>query len=265
MLLKSVLIVFLIILSGCNYKEKTTKNAEIDMNILTESEWSILAGKRIFFGHQSVGADIVDGINDLKNENNSNEFIVIESKNKSDYLRPVFAHAFIGKNTDPKSKMDDFIAVLQNNLADTIDIAFMKLCYIDIDRHTDIADLFNYYQTSIKTLQERYPDLKILHCTVPLTITSGGLKGLAKVILGRDNNVYRDRFNQLIRGHYPKNEIFDIADLESRYPDGSVNESVYGIPCLITDYTSDGRHLNQKGRVFIAGELLKTLVKNGDQ
>jgi hypothetical protein len=213
----------------------------------------------VFFGHQSVGDNIIGGINELKNVSYSDEFRIMELKSKLDIVRPVFAHAFIGKNTDPKSKIDDFTNLLKSGIADSIDIAFMKFCYVDFNKKTQVDELFEYYQIRTDSLQRRFPNLKIIHWTVPLTIKPNGIKGLAKGILGMDDNEYRNRFNKLIRKHYIAVEIFDIAELESRFSNGALNKSIFGVPCLIHEYTTDGRHLNENGSAFIAYQLLKML------
>jgi hypothetical protein len=147
-------------------------------------------------------------------------------------------------------------------LGDVVDIAFMKLCYIDINNDTDVRELFEYYLKSLDSLQTKYPDLKIIHFTVPLTIKSKGIKGLAKVILKRDDNINRNKFNELMKNQFDQNELFDIAGIESTFPDGSSYRYVNGIPGLIPEYSSDGRHLNQDGKVLVARELVRKLLMN---
>jgi len=232
------------------------------MNKLTENDWIQLSDKRIFFGHRSVGSNIIEGITDLKNESNSTLVNILETKDVSDFQHPLFAHSGIGNNLDPKSKIDDFVNILKSGLGGSVDIAFMKLCYIDINNRTDINELFEYYQTAINLLQKEYPHLKIIHCTVPLTTKPKGLKGLAKVILKMDDNVFRDKYNQLMRNHYDSIVLFDIAKIEATFPDGTFNRYLNGIPGLIPEYSSDGRHLNQQGRLLIANELMRKLLMN---
>jgi hypothetical protein len=234
------------------------------MRKLTENEWIRLSNKRIFFGHQSVGNNIIDGIMTLKNESNSTAFILLETKDKSDFQHPLFAHSFIGKNLNPKSKIDDFINIMESGLADSVDIAFMKLCYIDINRRTNISALFIYYQTLVGILQEKYPHLKIIHFTVPITTKPKGIKGLAKILLKMDNNVYINRYNEFLRNHYKDFELFDIANIEATFSDGNSNSYSHGIPGLIYEYSSDGGHLNQRGGSFIAYELICKLIMNAD-
>ena len=260
--LEQALFIFLILLASCNNKKEMTNSNFTQMNKLTEGDWIKLSDKRIFFGHQSVGSNIIDGITTLKNESNSTSFVVLETKDKSDFLHPIFAHSSIGNNYDAKSKIDDFVNILQSGLADSLDVAFMKFCYVDIDRHTNINTLFEYYKTSINTLQEKYPYLKIIHYTVPLMTKPKGLKGLIKTILKMDNNVFSNKYNELMRNHYSDSELFDIAKIEATFSDGAANKYGNGIPGLIPEYTSDGGHLNQRGRLLMADELLRKLLMN---
>jgi hypothetical protein len=231
------------------------------MQKMSEKYWITISNARIFFGHQSVGYNIVDGINDLKNESHSSLFTILETRRSADFQHPVFAHSAIGKNLDPVSKIDDFVNILESGLADSVDIAFMKLCYVDFNRHTDINRLFEYYQNAMGNLQKKYPHVKIIHFTAPLTIKPQGLKGFVKILLKMDPNTERNKYNELIRNHYSDSELFDIAKIESTFPDGSANTYVGGIPGLVPGYASDGRHLNQQGRLRIASELIKFLAE----
>lgn len=261
----ALLIVFLILtifLQGCSCDRISNyKDSEI-MEKITENDWIKLSGKRYFFGHKSVGNNIMDGITDLLNESNFTGFEILEITSASNLESTVFAHGSIGENGNPISKIDAFVSMLSSGLADSVDIAFMKFCYVDIRKHTDIEEIFNYYQNSIRSVQLAHPDLKIIHFTVPLKVKPLGIKGLARIILDMDDNKYRNRFNELIRDTYPENELFDIARLEARYPDNTYN--IYWIkrPGLIADYSSDGGHLNEKGRLIIARELIHKLLNN---
>jgi len=44
-----------------------------------EAYWQILAGERIFFGHQSVGYNIIDGITDVMNEYDHIKLNIVET------------------------------------------------------------------------------------------------------------------------------------------------------------------------------------------
>jgi hypothetical protein len=49
-----------------------------------ESQWEELSKKRIYFGHQSVGVNIVDGIKDVLRENPQIKLRVVETSSPSE-------------------------------------------------------------------------------------------------------------------------------------------------------------------------------------
>lgn len=233
------------------------------VNNMPASGLEKIAGIKIFFGHQSVGYNIMDGLAVLAKEN-SVDVRILESRTQSDFGKPVFAHGKIGKNQDPKSKIDDFCNLLSSGLADSVDVAFFKFCYVDFNHKSDQKEIFDYYTSSMQVLKEKYPGLKILHCTVPLAIKPAGLKGFARKILRLDDNRYRNDFNELMRDHYSEAELYDLARLESSHPDGRINSYFFGNSAMVPEYTSDGGHLNETGSRMAADGLIRALVRLQD-
>jgi len=243
--------------SRCSIENE--KHADANILVMNNLEWSLITGKKVFFGHQSVGNGVIKGIDSLQSTGTTSTINIVLTRDTSDFNGPIFAHSKIGKNLDPKSKIDDFVNILESGVGSAVDIAMMKLCYVDIDKNTDIKELFNYYQNSVNRMKSRFPDLNIIHWTVPLTEKPKGIKGVAKTILRMDDNVYRNRYNQLLRQSYSKEDIFDIAAIESTFDDGTQNLYKKAIPGLISDYSSDGSHLNELGRKVVAQHLLRIL------
>ncbi|MBN2523265.1 MAG: hypothetical protein JXB24_08305 [Bacteroidales bacterium] len=255
-----------LLLASCTDNDPELLLNQNSMKKPSERDWNLLAETRIFFGHRSVGNNILDGITELKNESDPKGFSIIETKNGSEIDHPLFAHALIGENRFPKSKIDEFVRILDGGMADSADLAFMKLCFADINRQTDIKELFDYYKSSMDSVKTEYPHLKIFHITVPLIIKQEGIKGLIKRILLMDDNLYRHRYNELMRACYNTSELFDLAKIESTFPDNT--GYLYGIrkiPGLIPQYASDGGHLNQTGKLLTGNELLHFIVKVVDE
>lgn len=244
---------------------------------ITKDQWSNLIKKKIYFGHQSVGYNIISGVQDVFKENNLPEPNLKETRQASDFIQPVFAHSQIGKNIDPKSKVDDFVDLMEIGVGKNVDIAFFKFCYVDIDGETDINGLYHYYVNSMQKLMKEYPKVKFIHVTVPLTATSvagikARIKELVKKIIGRETvqersvkgNLQRNRFNELLVKKYGVENVFDLALAESSYPDGRReflkwnNQAIYA---LVPGYTHDGGHLNEYGRKIIAAGFLEFLIK----
>jgi hypothetical protein len=57
----------LLILLSCGGQTMKSESVRLpSLNDITEENWAKLAEKRIFFGHQSVGDNIIKGINRIK-------------------------------------------------------------------------------------------------------------------------------------------------------------------------------------------------------
>jgi hypothetical protein len=237
------------------------------LNTIPQAKWDSLSKKKIYFAHQSVGQNIIDGIKDVMGHNSAIRLDIRETSNPSDLNNPLFAHSPIGLNTDPKSKIDHFREILEGGIGQVTDIAMFKFCFVDIDRKTDIESLFNYYDKTITNLEVKYPSLRIITFTVPLTNMPQGIKPIIKRMLGmmppfKDDNIKRNVFNHKLRDRFGKS-AFDLADAESALPGGKkacymVGNETYNL--LNPSYTDDGGHLNAQGKQVVAIDLLLYLL-----
>ena len=248
----------------------TNTKPAVSIDTIPIATWEILAKKKIFFGHQSVGNNIIDGVEDLMKTHTGIKLHILRTEDPSGFSSGGFAHYSIGQNEKPETKIQDFERIMDQGIGSQADIAFFKFCYVDITAKTDIQKLFNEYKHTMDVIKNKYPKTTFLHCTVPLmTNPKSSIKSLIKKLLGRvsgiHNNVARNEFNELLRNEYSgKAMIIDIAEMESTYLDGTKeslmqdNKTYYS---LIPDYTDDGGHLNELGRKQVAEEFLKLLVK----
>lgn len=235
------------------------------INDIPEDAWKKLSQYTIFFGHQSVGYNILEGINDVMKENKEFKLRVIETTNPNDLTTPAFAHSRVGENRLSQSKLDSFSEYLSNGIGKKTDIAFIKFCYVDINKGTDIEEMFDYYKTVMEDLKQKFPDVTFVHFTVPLTYDEKGIKATAKKILGRTvrgygDNIKRNQYNELLKSEYgDKEPVFDIAAIESTALDGQRNARTkdgYTYYAMFEQYTDDGGHLNEQGRKIVAEQLL---------
>jgi len=230
--------------------------------MVSEAVVQAVSQKQIYFAHQSVGYNILDGVLALTGE----KLDIRELKDGIDWSVPVFAHAPVGENTQPLSKVDDFQRQLATGIGAQADIAFMKFCYVDFNAETDAKVVFKAYDEAVRSLEASYPELKLVHLTVPLMTQQTGIKAVIKRILGRDvygerENLKRQEFNKLVRSSYGR--VFDLAQIEATRPDGTLNEHVLEgemYYSLVPDYTYDGGHLNETGAKLAARELLNFLA-----
>lgn len=235
---------------------------KVDLKIISAEAIDKLKTKKILFAHKSVGRNIIAGIEDIIA--NNPQFKSLNIKETVEINGPGIYHIQNGKNRHPKNKCDEFKKTLmKDSLGNKLDIAFFKFCYVDFSEDTDVQDIFAYYNQTIGSIQNKFPDLKLIHVTAPLSVHAyGGIKGFIKNILKGDiNNIKRNQFNKLLRAKY-KN-IYDLARIETQYPDGKratfkENGSTYY--SLIKEYSNDGGHLNKIGRFYAASEMLNVLA-----
>jgi hypothetical protein len=235
------------------------------MKDVPDSAWKKLSEKKIYFGHMSVGFNIMAGVDDVLKENAKLKLSIVETNNPADFNRPLFAHSRVGKNHEPSSKIKGFSTFMNGGLGEKADIGFLKFCFVDIYAPTDVQKVFGEYRASMAELRKKYPQVTFVHVTAPLTTVQSGWKAFIKKIIGRPidgykDNIQRDSFNELLRKEYKgKEPIFDLAMFESTLPGGSratFTKDGKEYPCLVPEYTKDGGHLNEKGRKFVAEQLL---------
>jgi hypothetical protein len=229
-----------------------------------------LAARRIYFGHQSVGGNIMDGVDELGKHRASSLVRVVALDRLGTEPGGFFAHSKVGRNEHPGTKTDDFARLLDAGLGGRVDIAFHKYCYADIGEGTDVGPLFEHYRAIMSGLRERYPAVTFVHVTVPLMAVQSGWKSGVKKLLGRAPDHYqanfaRERFNDRMRQQYAGREpLFDLAAYEALDGDGRPVAISLGSTSGRTLYqplTVDGGHLNEAGRRRIAENLLVFLAE----
>jgi hypothetical protein len=229
----------------------------------------VLARQRVYFGHQSVGRNILDGLKELS-ASAGVPVPVAEVPHAADLRSPGVGHTFVAENGDPMRKLQSFAAALGEG--SQADVALLKFCYVDINADTDPRALFDAYRKTIDRLRVKNPKTTFVHVTLPLTTVQTGPKAWAKRLLGRApygtiENVKREEYNGLLRRTYAGREpIFDLARVESIAADGTQATAEWGgatVPAMVSAYTDDGGHLNRAGRLRAAQALVAVVAAAG--
>jgi hypothetical protein len=273
---KKIAVVLLIIiqvffLNACEgiNMEKTPEPMTYSLERIPESNWKKLSQRKIYFGHHSVGYNIIEGLSETIAENPEIKLNIVESENPFALTGPMFAHSRLGRNHYPISKVDAFVSLMNAGFGRKADIAFFKFCFVDIVAQSNVNQIFSQYNQQVEQLRRQYPNTRFVHVTTPLTIVQSGPKAFIKSIIGRpidgyEDNIKRHLFNEMMRKHFrDKDPIFDLAQVESTQPDGKRSAfkkdgKIYF--SLDPEYTSDGGHLNEKGRKIVAKALLVLLA-----
>lgn len=234
-------------------------------------DWAAVRGRRVFFGHQSVGDNILDGMCDLASAAGeaAPQVISLDAGGAQGLAGAgstgapsgdgFLAEAHIGENGDPAAKMADFARLMRGGVGAAVDVALMKFCYVDFGRRTRPDRLFDDYLAMADRLAQEFPDVTLLHATVPLT-TGPSLA-----------NALRGAFNSMLRERYAADRIIDIAALETgttpvdrAASDGSRRRidvpAAFARETLDPALTTDGGHLNDLGRRRVATGFLRALA-----
>lgn len=234
--------------------------------------------KVVFFGHQSVGYNIIEGIKDLSAEHQKEYHI--KSLEKKDNFQNIdfnnvnLLETTIGRNRYPLEKIEDFAHYFETEISDHVDIALMKFCYVDSGQEISSEELADAYIQEMERLEQTYPHVTFVYVTMPLRGTPRKLdvwakniifKILGRPIYGRDDNIERHEFNQALRtSKAHTGRLFDLAMIESTRSDGNIQsfrKNGRDYPVLVPEYTYDGGHLNKRGRVHVAGDFLSFIRK----
>ncbi len=167
MTIRNAIVIFSITLvfSGC------TKNYKADMNDFYKvygkdmedmgAAMKEVSSMSIYFGHQSVGFDILSGIESWEVETGV-KIPKIEIRDFSNTGEASLVHFQVGANKDPFSKIDDFAALVKEIPKDKPAIAFFKFCYIDFHKTADVDAIFKAYRDKMLDLRDSLDNCRIV-------------------------------------------------------------------------------------------------------
>lgn len=249
-----------------------TATPEVDSSKLADALRAV-ASRRVYFAHQSVGENIIAGLEALAREHPDAGLTTVATRDPSVLATgtPLFVHFRAGTNEQPATKNADFLRFLARRPRPDSGIAMLKYCYVDALDPRPARQIFDDYVRTVATIRERYPDLTIVHVTMPLGTVPTGMRARVKEMLGRDLGkplaVKRNAYNTLLRDAYRgKEPLFDLAELEARRPDGApvfFSSGAETIPALAPELTWDDGHLNLVGQRLAAQALVMVLARAG--
>jgi hypothetical protein len=244
-----VLLAILFVTSG------QIKHQEQAVVPISKSELERVAAKRVVFAHQSVGENILSGVRRLAKEKQVS-LNIVEIRQPPSSGAGIF-HFKVGRNGAPLEKISDYVSAVNGETFTGIDIALMKLCYVDINTESDAQAIAKAYTDAVKALQAKHPGTRFVAMTAPLRAGAG----FFKKILGRGSkglaeNAKRLEFNTYLRQNFDAAHLFDIAKLEAE----EVKVDGKSIEVLRTSLTDDGGHLNADGQHLVGAAFLKFLA-----
>lgn len=229
-----------------------------------------LSNARVYFAHQSVGRNILKGIEMLSQETGVSLRVEEVAENAAAPEGPGLFHTNVGQNGAANSKISSFVSAVKVPSPASYDVAILKLCYTDLgsgSQDQSPKDLFDRYQRSISAVEVDSPGVTILHSTIPLRAEPPGMKTKVKRMLGMSiisdaDNQLRSEYNSLVRAQ-GTTALFDVARLEATRRDGSLatfTVSGHEVEMLAPEHTYDGGHLNDPAKRHFAAEFLHALA-----
>ncbi len=230
------------------------------------SELALLRSSRVLFSHQSVGHNLLTGLQRLAREHGGVAIPLLSIDDADRSTAPGIIDLSGGQNGAPASKLVFFADTLHAHPDAKPALAFLKLCFVDFDPNTDVGALFAEYQPTLSALKREHPEITFAHVTTPLTRRPSDLRSRVLRVLGRQvwedaANVKRCQWNERLLRSFSSDPIFDLARVESTRPDGSresfstaTGGTYYS---LVPAYTDDGGHLNELGQNVAARELVR--------
>jgi hypothetical protein len=265
----------LLLFAGCQRNGNDVKEIHVEYGNGTDQVGSYIQkvdGLKIYFGHQSVGYNILDGIEMWENESGV-RLEKVESRDPALNAGTPLVHFRVGSNSFPRAKIDDFVNFVEQVPDEGNPVALFKFCYVDFTPETDVDSLFGYYKEKMLYLKENYPHVRLMACTVPYMGLKRGVKTQVKKVLGRPANgrlanIKRNAFNRKLLSDFPGSiPVFDLGGIESTLPDGSkatFNYDGTDYPYMPDIYTYDLGHLTELGSKTLAYNLLAFFAEEFD-
>lgn len=230
---------------------------------ISKAELEAVAKKRVVFAHQSVGYNILEGASKLAADQGV-ALSIVETRQPSAEGAGIF-HFTAGQNGAPDKKISDYADTVSAANFPEVDVALMKLCYVDFSVNTDGLALAKSYTDVLQRLQKAHPATRFVAVTAPLTTVQSGAKAWVKGLLGRPTgeteNGRRHQFNEYLRQHFGPGLLFDLAKIESEATGASREDP----PALQSELTNDGGHLNEKGQRLAGAAFLKLIALPQDE
>lgn len=252
---------------GCGDTPVFRPDALTAGSALSTEQVNRLGALRIFFGHQSVGGNLMDGLADLAQEGEPQPLAVARTLQVDRAAGGVVAHQWVGENGAPTSKLAAVGEALSGP-ARAANVVIVKFCYSDFGADTDPDALFAAYQGQIAAWQASFPGVTFVHMTAPTVRPEGMATRWLRTLRGRFTMQARAvkvaRYNARLREAYGGREpVYDLAAAEAVGPDGSSSRGQLDgldVPLLHPAFTNDGEHLNEIGRRAVARRFLHFLA-----
>ncbi len=236
------------------YEGVQAYDAEIAGNATAQDA---IRSTRVFFGHQSVGADTIEGMAAL---GFGDPWVYWAFPDDAGYNGGAyFGQEMIGENRHPAGKVEAFRAfMIDDAYGARVDLAGFKLCFQDFEddaggdaagSSAELAALELTYAAAIDQVRAQFPGVRLFHVTPPL---------VAAAEWSADQNAARVALGDWLKHTYgPTDVIFDLQDVESIDPSTQQRCTAMGAWALCdANAADDHAHLSTGGKERMAKAMM---------
>jgi hypothetical protein len=230
------------------------------------ADLELVRAARVLFAHAAEDAGLLAGVARLPEP--SLRVVALGAGAGEPLPAASLSHVAFGPDGEPAAKIAAFEERLDAEPQPGADVALLELSCGDLNPETDTKALFTHYREAIERLKRAHPRTVFVHVTAPLGVRDTGAVDLLKRLMrfsdGRAQaNVRRDEYNGRLRAAFRGQPIFDLAALESLWPDGRAERFTRGDmshPSLVPAYSEDGCRLTSLGQDRAARALIHALA-----
>ena len=147
-------------------KEKSIPIQGNVASAITMANLTAVARTRVFFGHRSIGMNVLDAVPGVYADHGASAPPIALGRAEPGPNGGFIAHQFIGENTKPLLKIEDFNRTMRDGMGRQVDVALMKFCSLDITSSTDVDALFARYRDTMAALERDFPHVTFIYMTV---------------------------------------------------------------------------------------------------
>lgn len=266
----------------------TTVTGDLTTVYSTFNKLATIAQYAGFWGHRSIGDNIIAGFNRMITANTGCGLTVPFAASGTDIAIGRWAGAYVGTNGHARSKLDGLtpagsvyttenpgfrswledhgIGDALNNLGPGKSFAFLKEGYVDFHASTstwcatpaDVDALFELYKSYVATWQARWPNIRFLHC------------GSGSMNVNNGPHILRYYWFQKLRDYYGATNVCDLQLIQNTdaqgahlgtFSEGTTQGSLPGtnIPYVLMAYDDGSGHLNTTGQDWVAARMVDWL------
>ncbi|MCL2297303.1 MAG: hypothetical protein FWC38_07685 [Proteobacteria bacterium] len=222
-----------------------------------------LNGKSVFFVHNSVGSNIVDGLRAVAPSLTITNAITSGGQPSATGFTDLYMNNYAAStgnpipnfNRRPLDKVAYFETLMERG-GRHAQIAFLKFCFMDFDGDMPAWETMrDAYSGMVNRLQTSYPNVTFVHITAPLYVYNQSW-----------HNNKQHNFNNWLRATYG-GKVFDLAAITSINANGTPAATAQnpspGAPTLSLDWAVgvNNSHLNANGGRRVASGLISFLAR----